>query len=205
MSEILTIEKHGISLKDVADVIGGQILTRVSSRNGTGDMVSVLMPKAITSGVIIKNDLGQVILAKDIGKDKYTRHGDVVIKLSTPYDAAYVTESEEGLLVPSFCAAVRITNKDRMDAKYLAAFLNSSYVRNLLSLMAMGSSKPMIKINDIRGLKIPHVPDQDMKDIGEAYVLSGKKKAILREMIRAEDNLMENIVLASIKGGIGYE
>ena len=192
-------------LNSVAEIVGGQILTRVISKNNDGTSVPVLMPKAINSRVILTNNLGEAILEKDVKSDKYTRKGDVVIKLSTPYDAAYVMESEEGLLIPSFCAAIRITNNELMNAKYLTAYLNTSYVRNLLSLIVSDTNKPMIKINDIRLLEIPNVPAQDMEDIGESYVLSGKKKEIMLEMIRAEDNLMENIVLTSIKEAMKHE
>jgi restriction endonuclease S subunit len=205
MSEMIIKGKESIKLNSVAEIVGGQILTRVISKNNDGTSVPVLMPKAINSGVILKNNLGEAILEKDVKSDKYTRKGDVVIKLSTPYDAAYVMESEEGLLIPSFCAAIRITNNELMNAKYLTAYLNTSYVRNLLSLIVSDTNKPMIKINDIRLLEIPNVPAQDMEDIGESYVLSGKKKEIMLEMIRAEDNLMENIVLTSIKEAMKHE
>lgn len=205
MSEMIIKGKESIKLNSVAEIVGGQILTRVISKNNDGTSVLVLMPKAINSGVILKNNLGEAILEKDVKSDKYTRKGDVVIKLSTPYDAAYVMESEEGLLIPSFCAAIRITNNELMNAKYLTAYLNTSYVRNLLSLIVSDTNKPMIKINDIRLLEIPNVPAQDMEDIGESYVLSGKKKEIMLEMIRAEDNLMENIVLTSIKEAMKHE
>ena len=57
----------------------------------------------------------------------------MVIKLSTPYDAAYVNEENAGIAIPSFCAAIRITDNDKMDAMYLTAFLNSSYVRDELT------------------------------------------------------------------------
>jgi len=49
------------------------------------------------------------------------------------------------------------------------------------------------------------VSAQDMRDIGEAYILSGKKKTTLFEMITTESRLMENIVLASIKEGMNNE
>lgn len=121
MKEILNIYEKSKSLKDVADVIGGQILTRVRSKNNTntGNVVPVLMPKAISSGMILKENLGHIVLDKDVTSRRYTRKGDVVVKLSTPYDAAYVTEDEEGLLVSSFCVAIRITKNDLIDAKYL--------------------------------------------------------------------------------------
>lgn len=205
MPELKTVDEKGITLEYVAQIIGGQILTRVVSKNSNGTPVPVLMPKAIASGTILKNYLGEAVLEKDVKRDKYTRKGDVVIKLSAPYDAAYVMESEEGLLIPSFCAAIRITKKEQINAKYLTAYLNTSYARNLLSLFISGSANPMIKIKDMRSLKIPNVPAQDMEDIGESYILSGKKKQILQEMIQAEDSLMENIVLASIKEAVKYE
>ena len=46
---------------------------------------------------------------------------------------------------------------------------------------------------------------RSMQDIGKAFVLSGLKKATLQEMIDNETKLMENVVLASIKEGIGNE
>lgn len=199
MSDALKNKETGVKLGDIADVVVGQILTRVASRNDDGETVSVMVPKSIAAGVIIKEDIGEIILAKEVDRDKYTRAGDVVIKLSTPYDAAYVTEAEAGLLLPSFCAAIRITKEDAMDAKYLSAFINSSYVKDQLTAKVVGSTRPMIKITDLRALKIPKVSSINMKDIGEAYMLSGQKKAILHEMIETENKLMENIVLESIK------
>ena len=129
----------------------------------------------------------------------------MVIKLSTPYDAAYVNKENAGIVIPSFCVAIRITNTDKMDARYLTAFLNSSYVRDELTAKVVGSARPMIKITDIRALEVPELNMKDMQDIGKAFVLSGLKKATLQKMIDNETKLMENVVLASIKEGIGNE
>lgn len=192
-------------LEDIANVIAGQIMTRVTDENNEGESVQVLVPKAIVDGIIVKEDLGKAVLSKSVDEDKYTKEGDVVIKLSTPYDAAYVTAEDAGIVIPSFCATIRITKENLMDAKYLSAFLNTSYVRNQLTAKVVGSARPMIKITDVRALEIPKVSMQDMRDIGEAYMLSGMKKATLLEMIATESKLMENIVLASIKEGMSNE
>ena len=117
----------------------------------------------------------------------------------------YVTSKDIGLVIPSFCATIRILNDNLIDAKYLSAFLNTSYVRNQLTAKVVGSSRPMIKISDIRALEIPEVSIEDMRDIGEAYILSGRKKEILLEMVQTESMLMENIILASIKEGMNNE
>lgn len=192
-------------LEDIANVIAGQIMTRVTDENSNGEEVQVLVPKAIVDGIIVKEDLGRAVLSKAVDEDRYTQEGDVVIKLSTPYDAAYVTADDAGLVIPSFCATIRITDENLVDAKYLSAFLNTSYVRNILTAKVVGSGRPMIKITDIRALELPEVSVKDMRDIGEAYMLSGKKKATLLEMIETESKLMENIVLESIKEGLSNE
>lgn len=198
-----------MTLENIASVTAGQIMTRVTADKDAGEQVvesvKVLVPKAIVSGVIVKKDLGDAELGKQIDEEKYTQEGDVVIKLSTPYDAAYVNEENAGIAIPSFCAAIRITDNDKVDARYLTAFLNSSYVRDELTAKVVGSARPMIKITDIRALEVPELNMKDMQDIGKAFVFSGLKKATLQEMINNETKLMENVVLASIKEGIGNE
>ena len=198
-----------MTLENIASVTAGQIMTRVTADKDAGEQVvesvKVLVPKAIVSGVIVKEDLGDAELGKQIDEEKYTHEGDVVIKLSTPYDATYVNEENAGIASPSFCAAIRITDNDKVDARYLTAFLNSSYVREELTAKVVGSARPMIKITDIRALEVPELNMKDMQDIGKAFVLSGLKKATLQKMIDNETRLMENIVLASIKEGISNE
>jgi len=147
MSEIMTNETKDILLRDVAYVIVGQIMKSVTSKNGGGKT-------------------GGAVLARAADSDKYTRIGDVVIRLSAPYNSSVISSAaEEGLLIPSFCAAIRIKRNELLNANYLCDYLNSNYVRNQLSLMAAGTIRPMIKISDICALKIP-VPARSMEDIG---------------------------------------
>lgn len=194
-----------MKLEDYAEVIVGQIMTRVTAVGGNeGKTIRVLSPKAISNGVININDVGTAIISKEIDNDKFTREGDVVIKLSTPYDAAYITAETVGLAVPSFCAIIRKSCSE-IDAGYLSAFLNSRYVRDQLTAKVSGGVRPMVKVTDIRSIEIPNISESDMKDIGVAFMLSGKKKEALLGMIRAEEQIMNAIVMNSIIGGMRNE
>lgn len=197
-----------MKLKEVAKITVGQIMPRVSAENKNEEeiigTVNVLAPKAISDGIIVKENLGELQICKKIDEEKFTKEGDVVVKLSTPYDATYVTKENEGLAVPSFCAIIRV-KEDKLDAKYLSAFFNTEYVREILKSKVMGSIRPMIKVTDLRNLDIPQVSKEDMEDIGQAYILSGKKKIILSDMIETETKMMENVVLKSIKKGMEDE
>ena len=194
-----------MKLEKYAEVIVGQIMTRVTAaEDDEGKTISVLSPKAISNGVINMDDVGTSVITKEIDNDKFTRVGDVVIKLSTPYDAAYITTETAGLAIPSFCAIIR-TSGSGIDAKYLSAFLNSRYVRDQLTAKVSGGIRPMVKVTDIRSLEIPDISEADMKDIGEAFMLSGKKKEALLEMVRTEEQIMNTIVMNSIIGGMRNE
>lgn len=194
-----------MKLEELADIIVGQIMTRVTAdSNNEGKEIRVLSPKAISNGVIDMDDIGTTVVTKEIDKDKYTREGDVVIKLSTPYDAAYITSESAGLAIPSFCAIIRLSG-NCVSAGYLSAFLNSKYVKNQLIAKVSGGIKPMVKVTDIRNLEFPTVSQSDMQDIGEAFLLSGKKKKALLEMIRTEEQTMSTIVMNSIIGGMRNE
>lgn len=97
-----------------------------------------------------------------------------------------------------FAAIIRV-KEDKLDAKYLSAFFNTEYVREILKSKVMGSIRPMVKVSDLRNLDIPYVSEEDMADIGQAYILEWKEKSILSDMIETETKIMENIVLKSIK------
>lgn len=96
-------------LSDIAKTITtGQIMNRVTLGKDEEDNSSCfnmqeLVPGAISGGVVHLDNTLQVRLKKRPLDNKMTKINDVVIKLSSPYDCALVTEAEEGLLVPSYC------------------------------------------------------------------------------------------------------
>lgn len=70
-----------MTLENIASVTAGQIMTRVTADKDAGEQVvesvKVLVPKAIVSGVIVKEDLGNAELGKKIDEEKYTQEGDI--------------------------------------------------------------------------------------------------------------------------------
>lgn len=187
-------------LADIADIVAGQIMTRVTSNEENQDSihVKVLQPRAIISGAIDHNYLGTATITKELSTDKYTSEGDIIIKLSTPYDAAYISNKEAGLVIPSFCVAIRI-KYNYVDPYYLLAVLNSQYTNEVLKSKIVGSARPMIKISDLKALPIPLLDEHSMAAIGSTYVLSNQKKALLQDMIKTEDDIMSSIILKSVK------
>ena len=106
-----------MKIRDIADeIITGVLTRRVVWEEGNGDpsllkSEKILVPKAINDGLIDHSLLQEVKLYKEVKDKFYTKKGDVIMKLSTPYDSCVIEkEEDEGLIVPSFSLIIRKIN-----------------------------------------------------------------------------------------------
>lgn len=193
-----------MKLGEITKIIySGQIISRVEAKEDIGDTVleekKVLIPKAISAGRINHSDLGTVKIKKEVDDGRITKRGDVIIKLSTPYDTAYIEECDEGLVVPSFCCIIRGIDGDKADAEFIAAYMNTDYIREQLKSKVAGTTMAMIKIADVKGLMLPPVNIEKQRLLGQAYSISCQKQDLLKEMLDNEKKLINNIILESVK------
>ena len=186
-------------LEDLAEVMVGQIMTRVASKDEEGLEVRVLVPGAIEAGYIKEDSLGTNNLIKELDPKFYTKAGDLVMKLTADYDVALVKDGQEGIAISSFICVIRPKNTD---SAFLCAVLNSDYVKNDLRSKADGAMRPMLKVSDIRDLEIPLIKEEDQKGIGEAYILSLEKIQTLQKLRDTETELMKAVVNNVIRKGI---
>lgn len=155
------------------EFIGGQITKRIEVDVEKGDVelgeVLVIPPRAISSGKIEREFLYPLKYKVEIDDKKKTQEGDVVLKLSTPYDAAYVTKEEEGLLVPSFCLILRIKDKSKLNPKFLTAFINSEVYAEQVKNMVSGAMTPMLTMGKIKEVAIQKFTIEEQDRIASYY------------------------------------
>ena len=125
------------------------------------------MPKAIRDGGVIHDDLDEAQISKEPSSNSLTKEGDIIFKLSSPYGAAYIDKTEEGLLVPSFCC--RLTEIRDVDPFFLLAYLNSKAAMHQYEVACGGSVVAILKINSVRNLEIPELPSAMQAEIGKRY------------------------------------
>lgn len=150
-------------------LISGQITRRITAKEGQDFVTTalVLLPKAMVNGCIDHNALAEEKLTALPDNDRYTKEGDIVIKLSTPYDSVIVTKEDEGLLVTSFCAIIRGLDPDT--ARYLIAYLNSTEFNALAKASTSGSIVIVLALSFLKECLIPLPPLDEMKKIGDEY------------------------------------
>lgn len=185
-----------MKLENIASLSVGQILTRVATDENSEIQFKVLHPKAIENGAINDDDLTDVRFSKEVDREKFTREGDVVIKLTTPYEAVVIDENHVDLVIPSFCAVIRAQGD--INPYFLCALINSPYVKEQIKSKIAGTIRPMVKISDLRLVEIPEMSEEKMNALGEEYRLSLKKLDLLSRIMNTEKEIMDNKLLALV-------
>lgn len=178
-----------IKLEECAEIIGGQVMSRVSEKSDNiTDAVEtrrIVVPKCInTDGTVNVLEMPEERLKAAADERKLTQTGDIIIKLSPPYDAGIIDNDSAGCLVPSFCAIIRCSSS--MDVYYMLAFLNSSLCKDQLRTHVAGSVMTVLSVGKIKGIEIP-VPDAaQQSEIGQRYFETQRKLRIIRQITEFE-------------------
>lgn len=189
------------TLESLCDnIFSGQILTRVEASKDATDFLSqkAITPKAIENGEINHSEIITINLKKKLDVKKITIEGDIVIKLSTPYESALITKKDEGLLVTSFCAIIRGVNKN-YDNYFINAFLNTNHVRKILKYSTTGLNTPLLRINNLKNLEIPKINLNKQLTLSQTHKANIKKIQILKELIINSEHLSETIILSKLE------
>lgn len=176
-----------MKLADICNIISGQLTNRVLKKNNESlpvlGKVKVLAPKAIVNGKVIHEDIVEEEYVKDLNPETLTREGDIILKLSSPYDACLITKEDEGLLIPSFSCRIVPDSKYTW---YILAFLASSNCKEQIMSQCAGTVISLIKINSIRSLYIPDLDEKKIEEISNKYKKAVTFKQLVDEIYHYE-------------------
>ena len=180
-----------MKLKDIADCIITGVLTRRVVYDGEDNDSSlkegkILVPKAIDDGLIDHSLLQRVKLDKEVKDKFYTKKGDVIMKLSTPYDSCFIDREEDvGLIVPSFSLIIRGLKSD-YDPYFIMAFLSSRYAWNQIERLRSGRTITILSNESVAELDIPEFKKLERERISERYKNYLEFKRMSSEIIELE-------------------
>ena len=180
-----------MKLKDIAEDIITGVLTRRVVYDGEDNDSSlkegkILVPKAIDDGLIDHSLLQSVKLDKEVKDKFYTKKGDVIMKLSTPYDSCFIDrEEDEGLIVPSFSLIIRGLKAD-YDPYFIMAFLSSRYAWNQIERLRSGRTITILSNESVAELEVPEFKKLERERISERYKNYLEFKRMSSEIIELE-------------------
>ena len=180
-----------MKLKEITeDIITGVLTRRVVYEGENNDPSlqegKILVPKAINDGLIDHSLLQKVKLNREVKEKFYTKMGDVIMKLSTPYDSCTIDrEEDEGLIVPSFSVIIRGI-KDGYDPYFVMAFLSSKYAWNQIERLRSGRVMTILSNESVAELEIPEFSKSEIERISERFKNYLKFKRLSSEIMELE-------------------
>ena len=173
---------------------------RVVWEEGNGDpsllkSEKILVSKAINDGLIDHSLLQEVKLYKEVKDKFYTKKGDVIMKLSTPYDSCVIEkEEDEGLIVPSFSLIIRKINP-KYNPYFVMAFLSSKCAWAQIKNSREGRVLSIINNVSVAELDVPDFNDEEIKEISNRYKRFLNFKRLSAEIISLEKERNDSLFL----------
>ncbi len=133
------------------------------------------------------------ISAEEIGSKYLTQERDVVVRLRAPSSAVYIEKEDEGLLIHSLLAVIRV-HSNQVDAKYLAYYLNAQTTQRILKQDVKGTAIPMLKTKDLEQLAIALPPIEKQKELVRFLELADKERTLLHHLAQEKQRLSQTIL-----------
>ena len=163
--------------------------------------VKVLLPRAMQAGSIVDDELA-IEAVGEVRAENFTREGDVIIKLSTPYDSVHVDKSHEGIMITSFGMVLRKKPEAELDMQYLSMFLNLPHTNSVLQAVSTGQSTAMsmLKRQTVADIEVPLLPIERQRKLAALFQAVQERKRRYVRLIELDDELVTSQMTKSIWG-----
>jgi len=152
-----------------------------------------------------KTQTDAFISSSKIDNKYLTQEGDVVVRLRAPSSAIYITKENEGLLISSLLSVVRVDERSKLDAKYLAYYINSYKAQRILKQDVKGTAIPMLKTKDLEQLEISIPNMKKQKKLVGFLDLAQKEQNLLLNLAKEKAQLSQAILDTIIQQNRGKE
>ena len=179
------------------EIVGGQIVQRVIADVERGEAVldpqrKTIVAKTVSEGLIDEEGVVVNDYKTTFDDKKLTHEGDIVVKLSAPYNAVIIDKEHEGMLVSSFCSIIR--NVNEIDKRYLVAFLNSDVAQTQLKNSVVGTVMSILSNGKLGDLLIPVPTKEKQEEIGSYFEKTVKNRVLLAKIIKLEEQKLAALI-----------
>lgn len=163
--------------------------------------VKVLLPRAMQGGAVIDEELA-IETVGEVKEENFTREGDVVIKLSTPYDSVYIDKAHEGIMITSFGMVLRKKDDAELDMRFLSLFLNLPQTNSVLQAVSTGQSAAMamLKRQTVADIEISLLPLERQEKLASLFQVVRERKNQYERLIELDNELVTSQMIKSIWG-----
>ena len=130
-----------MKLEKIADISTGLVLSRKKSSNNEGFVYELLTLKSFNENVYIEDEYLDNFISEEKIKSQYlTQEGDIIVRLSSPNTAIYITKEYENMVIPSLFAIIR----NKVDT------INSQFIKEIkIPEYTVEKQEKIIELNQI--------------------------------------------------------
>ena len=169
-------------LSEIASVRTGLVLSRKEAKttNAVHEYRQLNLKAVADNGTICLEETTCFRAAEALSSNYLTQAGDVIVKLSEPYTAAYITEAYAGLVIPSHFVVIR-TDPRKVLPQYIAWYLNKDRIKKAYSMSRVGVLK-QIKPTTIAETEIRIPSLERQKQVIALYDLSRTELQLMEQL-----------------------
>ncbi len=182
-------------LGDVFQVKSGLVVARkkmVGKDNAKYKHKQLNLRSINRSGYINSEYLEDLQTDEIISNDYLTSVGDVIIRLSEPYTAVYISKEYENLVITSNFAVIKSTNE--YNSEFLAYYLNGDYAKKQLYSSMQGSIVKSIGISAVEKIDLPEITKNKQMLFAKLTKALTNKLKIIEKINNYEQKLLKNII-----------
>ncbi len=193
----LTQKRRGdMKLGDIADIKIGLILSRKKAELEYQVKKSY---KLITLKNVeddgMPNDTPFEVFESDEELDAqyFTNEGDILMRLSYPNTALYISEDLVDLLIPSYFAIIRLKEGQGFIPEYISWYLNSDTTKRELIKAQTGTSVFTTNKSTLSSLDIKKISIKRQEAIVELQRLHWRERYLLNKLICEKEKLYRGV------------
>ena len=183
-----------MKLSKIADISSGLVLARKKSSTSKGFAYELLTLKSFDENGYIEDDFLDDFISEEKIKEQYlTKEGDIVVRLSAPNTAVYITKKQEGIIIPSLFVIIR-SNSSSIISQFLQIYLNSEKCKRQLAADTIGSVLSIVKTSSFKEIDIPKYTMDKQKNIINLNELVVKEKRLLNQLLNEKEKYHKAIM-----------
>ncbi|MCX9014852.1 MAG: hypothetical protein OIN89_08685 [Candidatus Methanoperedens sp.] len=180
-----------MNLTNISEVQTGLVLVRKRADANDKDThkYRLLTLKSFEpQGLLNERELDVFFSKEKLDKKYLTNKGDIIIRLTTPYTAICINDKQEGFVIPSNFAIIRLKEQTYIP-EFVALFLNSEIIEKKFFKSSISTTIPLITTNHLREIDISEKTLAVQMKIVELNQLQVKEKTLLSCLMKEKEKL----------------
>ncbi|WP_010680933.1 restriction endonuclease subunit S [Acetivibrio cellulolyticus] len=190
-------------LGDIAKINTGLVVKRKQAalrENVFKDYKMLTLKSFEQDGWLNINELDCFESNEELDEKYLTQQGDVIVRLSYPNTSIAINENNEGLLIPSLFAIIRLSDVILLP-DYLSIYLNSDLMKEFFGRSVIGSAIQIINNSLLKEIVVKFPKIEKQKKIIEFNKFMLREKELMTSLIDEKTKYNKAIIGKLITGG----